>query len=371
MKDKLIYLFPVILALAFFLIGFLAQSKSQAEPIITENFKWGVQLSNFPLNLPDEKFQPERINKEMELLKKLGVSFFRFNLEFVNNTAANSADITISNEVNDVIVNLATKHSLNPVVIIEAGSRFEEGTLEDSYQLAYKRGYQIASRYKNKIKYYQLLNEVTGMVAWKENDSGSSFLDNKFGFKFNKDRYERTKVWLRGLSDGIHRADKDAKRLITGHWMLYPIIDNLIKDGVQFEILGWTWSCSDGNDITKKEINYGREQINLAGELAKSKKELWIVESNRNGGSFDPEENKGEEKQAECINEILKNIYFSGYFKGYFIFPFLDTPYEVNSDPAWQNYGLVKINKDSEGIYQYAEPKKAFWIYHDFINSHP
>lgn len=341
-------------------------------PLVWEDqgFKWGAQLNNYPLNLLNEGFNKERVAKEMQLLKQLGVSYIRSNLEIADNLASDSPTTAILDQVNDEIVNLASQYWLNPVLVLEPGERFNEGDLDHVYNLAFDRAYRTAARYRNRVRYYQLSNEISGVTLWRADDSGDS-LPDPYGYKYNKERYERAKAWLKGFSDGVSKADPSARKIITGHWAWHKIIDYLVNDGVNFDIIGWAWYSPDGTDPTNLKIaNIGKEfNINLIDELAKFKKEIWIIESNRHRGSYGPD-GDGEEKQADFMQNVLNNIYYNKYIKGYFVFPFLDSPPEVNTTREDDYWGIVRIKKDANGSYQFGESKKAFWAYRNFISSH-
>ena len=310
------------------------------------DFVYGVQCGAFTLNKQFESYNSENTAQKIAKLKELGVNTVRANFEMSIN---DPFSITPYEDLNDRYITALTDNKFDVLLVIDPNIPATIGTA--SYEKeGYAIGSYVAKRYKGKIKYYQLANEVSGSVV-KPSDpkfTGETFKDS-FGLEYSTQRYEAVKGWVTGMSKAIREQDPNAQIVLSGHWVLYEVVDRLIKDGVDFDILGWAWYANDGNDVTKRETPDGKGSINLGQELSKFGKKLWIIESNLADGTYpkeDQTQSQLEEDQAAFIQTFLPHVADSGYFSGYFFFTLFDDPVagEVATDRE-AHWGLVEVKK--------------------------
>lgn len=332
-------------------------------------YVFGVQCGAFNLNKKDEGYNEENTKKKIDKLKELGVNTVRANLEI---KTSEPYAITPLDDVNDRYINALTENGFDVLLVIDPDipSTINKANYE-------KEGYNIASyvteRYKGKIKYYQLANEVSGSTVKPSdpNFNGTTFKDD-FGLEYSKERYEAVLGWTKGMSRAIREKDSSAKIVLSGHWVLYEVIDRLQKDGVDFDILGWAWYENDGDDTTKRESPDGKSTINLAEELFKFGKPLWIIESNLGDGTY-PQNGESkkeiEKKQAEFIKSFVPKTLSNGFFSGFFFFTLFDDPVagEIRSEREG-HWGLVEVKKIGEKN-QITGNKPGFDAYKKVINS--
>ncbi len=342
-------------------------SRTAIPKIAGSDFIWGVQGGAYQLNNKIDTFHPENVDKQIKLTQDLGANLIRANLEI--SVSKSPFKITLQETSNDSLFTKISQANLQTLMVIDPDIP-SIPTGVDLESEGYKLGTYAATRYKGKVKYYQIANEVSGTIVRPPEYSGAVF-DGENGIQYSKERYDKVLSFVKGMSRGIRENDPQAKIALCGHWILYDIFGKLIEDGADFDIIGWSWYSPDGIDVTKREYNWG-DYMNLAEKLSQYKKELWIVESNSDHGSyFDGKisSSQGKIRQAEFISEFAKNIYDSGYFKAYIVFMLLDNPIaEEAGNTKDAHWGLVEVKKvGSEN--KIIKNKPAFNAYRDTIKT--
>lgn len=325
-----------------------------------DRFVWGVQGGAYMLNQKVDTYHSENVNLQIEKTKELGAGLIRANLEISKDYKPFT--ISYADKDNDDFVNRVTEQNLDLLLVLDPDIPGSIG-IADYYQEGYKLGSHAAGRYTGKVKYYQLANEVSGTIVKPENYKGETFKGEN-NIEYSKERYDATLAWIKGMAAGVRANDHDAKLLVSGHWILYDIIGKLISDGADFDIIGWAWYSSDGEDITNREYNYG-QHFNLAEKLSSYKKDLWIVEANRSGGSYG---DNGEQDQAQFFTKTLSNLYSSKYFKGFIEFTLFDN--RLAEKPQDGHFGLTEV-EFVNGKNKVRRDKPAFGAYQTFIKTHP
>jgi hypothetical protein len=331
-------------------------------------FVWGVQGGAYALNRLNDSYRPENVEKQLKYIKELGVNLVRANLE-MNETLSPFA-ISYPEAQNDDYINKLVSQKVDVLLVLDPDIPKTVGKANYEEE-GYKLGSYAAKRYKGKVKYYQIANEVTGTIVKPAGDNGKSFNGN-YGVQYSQARYDAVLGWVKGMSRGIRENDPDAKIVLCGHWILYDVIQKLISDGADFDILGWSWYSADGDDVTAREYNWG-DHMNLAEKLYSIKKDVWIVETDYDHGSFGDgkiSSAEGERKQAEFIGKFADNVYNSGYFKGFIVFGLFDNPVNAEIDAEREaHWGLVEAKKINGDI-QVTKEKPAFNTYKKFISTH-
>jgi len=301
------------------------------------SFKWGVGINPYPL---EEKSQ-DVLNGVIKDAKDLGVGWVRLNWP---------SYIRVGDwKFVDNIVNSISAKGLKILMIYEP----DENRLtaeNNNYDYGYQDGVLLAKHYKEKIAYYQMANEPANFCIKKDwpGVSEDSYETDKCSIYFN---------WLKGFSDGLTASDKNAKKIISGHWLHVGFMKLAILGGVSFDIIGWDWN-GWGTDLTK--IKFNNEDYDLVKQLKSFNKELWITESTSENGSLD-----SEEAQAMFFRDFLPNVYNTKAFSAIFALRLHDEVSKQNSNNA--GWGLVGINKNSEGVWEFANKKQAYFEYKKII----
>lgn len=320
-----------------------------AQPAQGRTFIWGVNMGAFGLNNLADPYQPDNVDRQIELLKQLGVKAVRLNLEIDKNLPSPSP----RDQVNDDVINRLYQAGLKILLIVE--DPFQDFFRFANQQNGWAWGYRIASRYQGKVYAYQLANEVSGMVI-KPNHSGRTMTD------YDRQKYQSLKNWLTGLATGIGDADPGVRRVVTAHWVATAIIDQLITDGVPFEVVGWNWFSDMGNDPLNKTFEDGTI-INLPEHFGSTGKEFWFTELNRSHGSVG---NSGESQQADYLKLAIDNIKQSARVGGIFVYTLADEPLAPKIDD--RHWGLVTVNQNTAGRLVFGDLKLAFIKYQAIIS---
>jgi len=302
-------------------------------------FIWGVGIMTTPTNVRDAGV----LEQLLQDAKNLGITAVRIDWPDY---------IKIDDyEYMDTVVNAILAKNLKVVMVVAQDQNLFQK--ENYYQIGYNDAVALVSHYQGKINYYQIGNEPAGNVV---NPSWPGLTEESY----NLDLYQKEIAWLKGFSDGVKKADPHAKRVANGHWLHIGFFDMAIRDGLQFEILGWDWDQKDNLDLSKVK-NDGQE-YNLLEKLKSFKKELWLTEVNAFKGSL-----YGEDAQVQYLQTIIPRIYDSGAFSGLFVFRLTDESHKIDSDE--KSLGLIKL-KYQDGQWWLGDKKPAYYTFKDLIKKY-
>jgi len=224
---------------------------------------------------------------------------------------------------------------------------------------ASKAAGDLAKHFKGKVRYYQLLNEVSGAALKGPSQPGTDFARD-----FDQTKYRQIRDWVKGAGQGIKAADPSAKLLVSGQWTHTAMFEQLIKDGVSFDIIGWNWFSDMGDDLNKPIVaETGQQKITLLEKLRGFGKELWITELNYRPGA----NGQDEAAQAAYVKKVAETIYNYDVFKGLFVFELMDQSEVASKGGKSEYYGIVKFAKDAQGNWIIGAPKQAFDAYKSVI----
>lgn len=368
--------FFVLAVLALVIIGgTFAYKKYFADPgaKLTDtkpknSFAWGVTTSCYNL----DGYKGETVTKTINTLNKLGVNTVRIFLE--RNITLEPFSIKYDEKSNDDFIGQLNQDNKDIVLILD-GDIIKSSDMPkfDQEKAGYQIGSYAAKRYKGKVKYYQLANEVTGTVAKPADPDfkGATFKDN-YGLEYSQSRYNSVLNWLKGMQRGVRENDPDAKIVISGHWILFSVVDKLIADGIDPDVIGWAWYSDDGLDITARQAQAQTpDPINLAAKLNSYGKPVWIIETNSKYGSFNEQKNEVDENyQADFFKNFIPKVMATNQVDGIFVYNLFDIPTSSDKRPENQaHWGLVGVSKNKDGSVAF-KPKKAFDIYADEIKTY-
>lgn len=303
-----------------------------------KTFKWGIGINEYPTNV----VHPEIPGKVLDDAVKAEVSWVRFDVPGWGEDQLALAELTVEAALKR---KLHVALGFNPIEsIVEVKEPYKDG---------YERGFEIARRFKGKVRYYQISNEI-GSNAIKPSWPGDTIES------YDRAKYEQVLAWGKGASDGVRAADPDAKRVFTGNWITYGFFDEAIKDGLEFEVLGWDWyGGADGNyDLSK--VNANNTTLDLGAKLKSFGKELWITEAGAEEGSL-----HGEERQARAIKDFATYVAQSKVFNGFFPFRLHDESHKFGTNE--EKLGFINLQRREDGTFELAQPKQAFHTYKALI----
>lgn len=315
--------------------------------ITSENkgFVFGIHTNAFVANTIGDPYQPDNVDKALKLAKQLGVQYLRINFEGQGLYQAS-----------DDLIDRVLKADLKPVLIVESSLPAAEFFAQESYQRGFQLGQEVASHYRSQVRYFQLANEVSGMTI-KPLHTGEKIQD------YDPQKYLVLKNWIKGLSDGIKEGNSKAKRVVSSNWIATAVIDELIKDGVEFEIIGWNWFSDMGEDPTYKVLDDGTV-LDIPGHFAKTGKQFWFVELNRAAGSY----KNAEIDQAQFLRRFWNNIKKSKDVDGLFGYTLVDfAPHLPDEQRLWGFASVKRVAGTKR--FTIGGPKPVFYEYQEIIKN--
>jgi len=340
-KNVIIYVL-VVLVIAGGILGGYFYSKNKAKDsaattarINKEPFLWGVTVRPHAL----AKYTPKTWTAQINLVKELNVKYVRMAWQY----DAKPNPIKFA----DTLMKEIDAQKLSVYMIVE--NKTELAKTSNPYQDGYDSAFEIASHYKGKIKYYQLLNEAGSSALKGGQYSGEKESD------YDPVKYKNIRDWLKGASDGIKKADPSAYRIITDQWTHFAFFEMIARDGVDYDIVGWDW-FSDMGFMGDKKMSDGRTPLEHLQELNKP---IILAEVNyRPTGPSDNQQVDGA-KQAEFMSQMAEWAYNTKIIKGFFILELMDVT-NTGTRGYVDRYGIVEANKNDKGVGEITGKRPAF-----------
>lgn len=323
----------------YFLQGYLKKQQTKKEPFI-----WGVTMRPHALG----NYTSASWLEQVKLAKDLGVNYIRIGWQYDAWRKGKPDQFGFHDEIFQTIQD----NGLSVYVVFEGNPDVLE--VNDPYYDGYNNAFQIASHYKGKVKYYQMLNEV-GSVPLKEGKSGENESD------YDEAKYQKVKEWLKGASAGIKKADPNAYRVISCQWLQTGFISRLEKDKIDYDIIGWDW-FSDMGLMSEKKLTDGTLLID---KLISFNKPVILAEINQRPEGEGGQKGMPEQKQADFIEKTAEWAYSGGQIKGFIVLELMDV---VNTGKDFTDYyGLVETQKTGKNTGIPGQPRKAYNVYKEII----
>lgn len=347
MKNSLIVILALIIGAAggYFTWKYLIQkngSSSSFKPrqVTLKNYKdpfmWGINVNPSPVR----NYSLENWTRQMGYVTDLGAKWIRLVFDY---------NATDKFKIFDEMIDTAKKQNINTLLSLDSSKPVT--SLDNAYDDGYKVGSDVATHYKGKVRYYQVLNEVGGTVIKGAQYSGESESD------FDLEKYAKVRDWSKGAIAAIRKIDPDAYIVMDFHWTHYAIVDMLLRDGLDFDIIGWNW-YADMKIMSNKKLADGTL---LVDKIKSYNKPVILAEVNGSPA-------KGEAKQdaqANFLKEMADWAYGSGFIKGFFVHELVDAAPTTNREANY--FGIISFKKGSDGGYTFGERKKAFYTYQELI----
>lgn len=227
--------------------------------------------------------------------------------------------------------------------------------IPDYYQEGYNNGYDIAKHYKGKIRYYQLMNEGGAQTIKSPTNNGQD------PAVYDAAKYEIVKNYMRGLSDGISKADSNAIKIITISWTHTGFLDKITQDGIKFDWIGLDWYHWMGT-IQDEKMADGQLFLD---KLKSFKKPLIFIEVNNW-----PKKNQVDEAgQTDFITKTATWAWENkDLVKGFFVFELVDNINGGNDNGEF--FGLVSATKKSKAKFVLGDPRPAYQAYQNLIKQY-
>ncbi len=324
-----------------------------------DEMHWGAQLRPSSLATPTTVVDfdwKSNIAQQLEYAKTLGLTTVRFDIE---------PDPRVVPEM----LKMAKQAGLETILIVNTPHDFAS-TTTDFTKLGHDLGDDVVVKYGGMVDIWQLANEVTGSAVHQPTDQGPR-LPNSYNLFYDQTRYTNVRNYVKAMGLAIRADDPKAKLMLTGHWVLTDIFPMLEKDGVPFDIVGWDWYSTEGDDPAVRKID-NFPDLNLPQYFTNMGKQFWIAEANQDGGSS----NGQIQDQADWFARFGANVRKDPLIKGVIEQQLPDDANGILTHQTAASLGLVSVVINKDGSAAYGSPKPAFNAYqqvvanHRFINNH-
>lgn len=316
-------------------------------PTKKSSFAWGVTMRPNAL----ARYTAKSWAEQTALARELGAKYARIAWQY--DAKPNPEKFA------DSLIDENETKGLGTYMIIESDKPIS--TLNDPYQSGYDVAFKIATQFKGRIKYYQLLNEGSAEILINHTANGQE------AGHYNAAQYAKLLSYMKGMSAGITKADPEAKKVVTMVYTHYVYLDWLKRDNLDYDIIGIDWYDWMGK-FEDKKLENGKT---LFDQLKSYNKDLIFAEINSLPG-VDPVNSKlktvvDQDKQANFISEEATWAWQNkNSVKGFFVLELLDN---INTkDPEY--FGLVTGAKDSDGKLVPGVKRKAFDAYKAIITKY-
>lgn len=207
--------------------------------------------------------------KQMELLKELGFSHYRFDLWSMSTggmslpylynplkRAADAASIKLLPIMDTRTLNL----SVDTIV---------------SYKNGLKLGANFASIYKDHFDYYALGKELESKFIYAGKSGASTT-------HYDKAKFKIVAAYLKGIDEGIKSEDPTAKTMVDGGWLHFGYIQLLEEAHVKFDIVAWNWYSNMESVAAAAPNNIPDITVHLSTLFNKP---IWFTEVSHKYGS--------------------------------------------------------------------------------------
>ena len=248
------------------------------------------------------------------------------------------------------------------------------------YDLAFLTGKNFATKYGDRINYYNIGNEIAYRILkyypHPKNpiqnptpyESELFFLENFLGedmedFFTIEEHAKRTvasAAYVSGMIDGIKSVDEHAKCVVNDGKVNFGYFKFLEILNVNYDIIGWNWY-----DSNFSVPNWNYDGLNAYEQIStlSNNKPIWITETNNFAGSLnyqkDQSKSNAESLQAKTLKDRLEVFYHLPNIQAILVYELIDQ--EPKEETYWENaYGLLSAPFPTK---EYAQPKPAFDTY--------
>lgn len=309
-------------------------------------FLWGINIRPHAVG----NWNKTNWGKQMDLATGLGVNGARITWQHDGSYKGKEDPFRF----NDALLTSLQENKISMVLVIEPDPK---GGITDYYQAGFQDGQSIASYYKGKIHYYQMMNEGGAQSIKSPTANGQD------ASQFDEAKYAIVRDYMRGLSDGITKADRGAKKIVSISWTHTGFLDKLVQDGIKFDWIGLDWYDWMG-PIEEKKMDNGQLFVD---KLKSYNKPLIFMEVNAvpNKTVVD------EAKQADFIAKTAEWAWANRVtykVKGFFVLELIDN---INNDnPNTEYFGIVAGVRETKSKYDVGEPRPAYKAYQDIIKKY-
>lgn len=281
--------------------------------------------------------------KQLDQVKAIGARSYRVDI--------NSADTA---PALDRLLAEASARGIEILPVITPKIDLQSETADAIYQKAYDLARILVSRFKNRIRVWELGNEMENYAIiqpCETRDDGTQYpcewgpAGGTTPPEYYGPRWTKVSAALRGLSDGTIAADPTVlKAMGTAGWGHTGAFLRMQQDGIRWDISVWHM--------------YGQDPEWAFKFLSSFNRPIWVTEFNNRGGSH-----ASEPEQADGLIRAmtrLRQLYRTYNVQAAHVYELLDEPYWAPSYEA--SMGLVNMAKNEAGSWSVGRQKLAYHV---------
>lgn len=249
------------------------------------------------------------------------------------------------------LIDLGRPRGVEPLAFMPRIGDLENDPVEALYEQCFEFARDTASHFRGKVSVWELENELEAfaiILPCEMRDDGTQY-PCEWGpaggvepIEYFGPRWKRVSAVLKGLSDGCHEGDPQARRAIgTAGWGRVGAFDRMVEDNIGWEISVW----HDYETISRRFLD----------KLASFGRPIWITEFNAGGG--------GEASEADNARMLVERMAYyrrlrkSHRLEAAHIYQLLDEPYWGDTFEA--RMGIVRMEQTPGDSFRIGEKKPA------------
>jgi hypothetical protein len=294
----------------------LLASTTPVSTLATSNFMLGING-----HMGDAPYLATSPIKQIQLLKELGIKWYRLNIQTKPDGSASSSmlfdALRVAGENSGV--------SLLPMLYLRTLS-FDKSESEN-YQRGKTLGSNFAVKYGRHFTYYNLGNDLE-LPLLLPNRTGQS------SSHYRQAQFKTTAAYLKGMDEGLKLKDPGAKTMISAGWLHYGFLQMCQSYGVKFDVVGYNWYSDMEGPAAKPPFNIPDITKKLA-QLFPSKP-IWFTEFNYR---YKVGSRTNEADQSAFVTKFIAKCKSNPQVKVAILYELLNEPYK---SPQESEYGIMK-----------------------------
>jgi len=297
----------------------------------SRNFIWGINGHAVSKRSP----YGNSLQLQLQQLKQIGFTYYR------NDILVDKLGNVSGKERFEELLKSASRYKIKILPMIYDSWNAQRSD-QENYDLGFMIGYNFTKKYFQYFSAIEIGNEKDEIVIDKSiNNRFGRTADGQLPSHFNTKLINSLAASLKGMANGIHKANKNTKVIIScSNHPRWGYFEALKRNNVNFDIVGVHWYTSSG-PITNI---YGENGIKMFSQF---KKPIWITEINRKGGSYGE---SGTDTEASALLSLVDEIYPYKNVQAFFIYELYDSPAEKSKGSLEGYFGIFespKIKKEA------------------------
>ena len=294
----------------------LLDSTAVASSLATSTFMLGING-----HMGDAPYLATSPNKQLQLVKELGMKWYRLNVQTKSDGSASSSVLF------DALRVAGANNGISILPMLYLRTLDLNKSESESYQRGKTLGGNFAAKYGRYFTYYNLGNDLE-LPLLLSNKTGQS------SSHYRQAQFKITAAYLKGMDEGIKLKDPDAKTMISAGWLHYGFLQMCQSYGVKFDVVAYNWYSDMEGAAAKSPINIPDITKKLT-QLFPSKP-IWFTEFNfryKSGSSTN------EADQSAFVTKFITKCKSNPQVKVAIIYELLNEPYKSTQE---SNYGIMK-----------------------------